>query len=98
MPEHHQQRTMKVFHRVLHASQCDGVSDISRRAHHKKVAEALVEDQFRTNPAVRTSEDDCFGRLSRSKFLSKGNQRSRLRLTSHEPAIAGHKTAPHLIR
>lgn len=50
--KHGQQRTVDVVDSILDAPQCDGVSNVAGHPHHKDVAQGLVEDQLRTNPAV----------------------------------------------
>src|SRR5208282_4843987 len=73
MSQHDQQRTMKMVHSILNASESYSVSDVPCSTYHEDVSQALVENQLWTNSAVGTREDDRLRRLSGSQLMPQGN-------------------------
>jgi hypothetical protein len=62
---------MDVIYRILNASEADGVGYISGRPYDKEVAEALVKDQLRGDPAIGTGEDNHVRLLPGGEFVPK---------------------------
>src|SRR5580698_661279 len=88
---------MDVLHRVLNATQRHRIGDVARSAHHKQVAHALVESQFRRNATVGARENDHIGGLLRSKFTAQRDHVVRSRFAGYEALVTVHQVSPDFV-
>ena len=81
--------------RELNAAYLGRCDDVAGDSNDEEVAEALVEDQFRGDAGIRTTEDDCERLLSRDQRGTTGMIRkgARGRLIRHESPVAVAKAS-----
>ena len=56
--EHNQHGAVKMVHGVLDTAKSNRIGDISRSTYDEEIAETLIKNQIRRNPAVGASQDD----------------------------------------
>src|SRR4029077_1019 len=86
--------------RELNAADLGRCDDVAGDSNDEEVAEALVEDQFRGDAGIRTTEDDCERLLSRDQRGTTGMIRKRgcRRLICHESPITVAKASQSVER
>ena len=72
MAQHDNEAGTEVFDRVFDAAQGVLIDQVASRADHKKVAEVLVENNFRRSAGVGTTQDDGKRVLRLGDFSSFG--------------------------
>src|SRR5882762_2163861 len=81
--------------RELNAADLGRCDDVACDSNDKEVAKALVEDQFRGDAGIRTTEDDCERLLSRDQRGTTGMIRKpgRRCLVRYESPVAVAKAS-----
>ena len=97
MSENHDYLAAEVLDGVFDASYRDGIGTVTGIADDEEVAEVLVEDQFRREPAVSAAENRNFRSLGLGQRLSLLDGIVMGALAGDEPLIAGFQVGPDLI-
>ena len=86
--------------RELNAADLGRCDDVAGDSNDEEVAEALVEDQFRGDAGIRTTEDDCERLLSRHQRGTTGliRKSGRRRLIRHKSPVAVAKASQSIER
>jgi len=95
MAHYHNQSGTESCRRELNAADLGRCDDVAGDSNDEEVAEALVEDQFRGDAGIRTTENDCERLLSRDQrgttgMIRKGERR---RLIRRESPVAVAKAS-----
>jgi hypothetical protein len=95
MAHYHYQRGTESRRRELNAADLGRGHDVAGDSNDEEVAEALVEDQFRGDTGIRTTEDDCERLLSRDQrgTTSVTRKHRRRRLVGDEAPVAVAKAS-----
>src|SRR4051794_26617866 len=89
MAEHHDQTRSEPFGGELDAADSRRCDDVARDTDHEKIAESLVEDDFRGNARIGTAEDDRERLLPVRKLAATRRRREDILAAARdEPAVS----------
>ena len=83
--------------RILDAAETDEVGDIAGGADDEEISEAVIENQFGSDAAVRAGEHDDVRLLSRGELTAQRNHVIGVGFAGDEALIAGKKVGPEFV-
>jgi hypothetical protein len=82
---------------ILDAAETDGIGNIAGSPDDEEISEAMIENEFGSDAAVRAREHDDVWLLSRGEFAAKRNHIVDVRFSGDEAIVAGEKIGPEFV-
>ncbi len=95
MPEDDDKPGAQMFDGIFHRPECDCIHHVSGRADDKKIAQRLVENDFRRYAAIGAADDDRLRVLAGNKELPLIAQLMLSRTSFAEAMVALHQFHPN---
>jgi hypothetical protein len=91
MAQNHEQRRLQMIYGIFDTSNGCGFQNLTRGANHEDFSQILVEERFRGDTRIRTTQDDGQGFLSGHQFFPSQVKSSGGPLAFDKSLIAGQE-------